>query len=323
MRASLGALRWLQIAALLTSLAMARTSNVADDATPTEPPGPSSRRTGLEVSEVTYHPAARSKGRILESVEIHNSQPWFQDVHGFRLAGDIDFTFPPNTILPSNAFVVFARVAADLISWAPITLIAPILEGYAGNRPDEAGMVRLDHRNLGALIEVWYSREAPWLAGAAGAGHSLVPTRPSLGQEAPRTWPTTTRVGGSPGTRAPTRDEPPRKLHISEHLAAEGALAPDLVEFHNSGAESMDLSGWVLPDDPFANRSGLPSGRTLASGGFLVIVGAQMGLGLNRSGESRDPWNASRSAADTARDYAGALEKGDLSTARVPWISLC
>ena len=41
-----------------------------------EPLGPASRRTGICISEILYHPAQRIDGRELEFIELYNSQPW-------------------------------------------------------------------------------------------------------------------------------------------------------------------------------------------------------------------------------------------------------
>ena len=40
-----------------------------------ETPGPCSRRTGLTISEIMYHPADRADKRNLEFIEIYNSDP--------------------------------------------------------------------------------------------------------------------------------------------------------------------------------------------------------------------------------------------------------
>jgi hypothetical protein len=53
--------------------AVAGTNRVVDLAA--EPLGPSSRRTGLVISEIMYHPAARADGKNLEFIEIFNSEP--------------------------------------------------------------------------------------------------------------------------------------------------------------------------------------------------------------------------------------------------------
>ena len=70
--------------------------------------GPSSRRTGLVVSEIMYHPAQRADGKNVEFIELFNSEPLSLDLGGYRLSGDLDFTFPTNTIIQPNGFLVVA-----------------------------------------------------------------------------------------------------------------------------------------------------------------------------------------------------------------------
>jgi len=73
---------------------------------PVEPIGPSSRKTGIIVSEIMYHPRFTND---LEFVELFNANSTFEDLSGFRLAGDIEFTFPTNTVVPAGGFLVIAR----------------------------------------------------------------------------------------------------------------------------------------------------------------------------------------------------------------------
>ncbi len=79
-----------------------------------ESPGPSSRRTGIAITEIMYKPAPRSDGKNLEFVEIYNSNPFYEDISGYRLDGQIGYTFPTNTILPGASFLVIAAVPADI-----------------------------------------------------------------------------------------------------------------------------------------------------------------------------------------------------------------
>src|SRR6185295_17349676 len=51
-----------------------------------EPIGPSSRRTGLVLSEIMFHPTNRTDLRNLEFVELFNSNPWMEDISGYRLS---------------------------------------------------------------------------------------------------------------------------------------------------------------------------------------------------------------------------------------------
>src|SRR5688572_24242202 len=79
-----------------------------------EPLGQSSRRTSLVISEIMYHPQARSDGKALEFVELFNSLSIPQDVSGWRLGGDADFIFPPNTVVHGRGFLVVAQSPDDL-----------------------------------------------------------------------------------------------------------------------------------------------------------------------------------------------------------------
>ena len=45
-----------------------------------EPPGPSTRRSGLTISEIMYHPKSRPDGKQLEFIEIYNSLPIWEDL---------------------------------------------------------------------------------------------------------------------------------------------------------------------------------------------------------------------------------------------------
>src|SRR2546421_3875258 len=81
-----------------------------------EPSGPSSRHGPVVISEIMYHPTNRVDGKNLEFIELFNSNPFFEDISGFRLSGEIDFTFPSNTVLNARSFLVVAAVPADVQS---------------------------------------------------------------------------------------------------------------------------------------------------------------------------------------------------------------
>ena len=66
-------------------LALAGGRTVETVSLPFEPLGPSSRRTGLVISEVMYHPSFRPDGTNLEFVELFNTLPYFEELSGYRL----------------------------------------------------------------------------------------------------------------------------------------------------------------------------------------------------------------------------------------------
>ena len=68
----------------------------------------------LRLSEIMYHPASRTDGRDVEFVEIYNSQPWAEDLTGYRISGDVSYNFPAGTIIPALGRLVIAAVPADV-----------------------------------------------------------------------------------------------------------------------------------------------------------------------------------------------------------------
>jgi hypothetical protein len=85
----------------------------------------------------------------------------------------------------------------------------------------------------------------------------------------------------------------------------------DSIELYNTGAAAVDISGWVLKDNQDSSKFTVPSGATLAAGGFRAFdVHSSFGLG----------------SADSARLYHGSTlvdsfswtEHSDPSWSRCP-----
>ena len=112
-----------------------------------EPIGPSSRRTGIAISEIMYHPAQRLDGRELEFIELYNSQPWAEDLSEWRLSGDIDFVFPDGTSVPALGYLVVAGAPGDVESHYGISGVAG---PWTDKLPNEEERVRL-RKPSGAL----------------------------------------------------------------------------------------------------------------------------------------------------------------------------
>src|SRR2546423_14137039 len=108
-----------------------------------EPMGPSTRRCGLVISEVLYHPLSRPDGRNLEFIELYNSQSVPANLSGFRLSGDVDFTFPANTIMPALGFLLVAPVPADIQAVYGIAGVLGPFGNATNSLPNAAGAIRL------------------------------------------------------------------------------------------------------------------------------------------------------------------------------------
>src|SRR5207237_10528912 len=213
--------------------------------------------------------------------ELFNSNPFSEDISGYRLSGDLDFTFPTNTILPGGAFLVVAKSPADIQSVYSITnVVGP----YAGSLKN-SGTVRLRNETGAIYLEVPYSNEPPWPVAADGTGHSLVLARPSYGEGFAKSWDISEVVGGSPGTVESYRPGPLRSVVINEFLAHTDDPLLDYIELYNHSNQPVDISGCILSDDARTNKFVI-SHTVVPARGFVVFDQSQMGFALSAGGET-------------------------------------
>lgn len=207
-----------------------------------EPPGPSSRRTGLVITEIHHQPAARNDGRQTAFVELYHSNPFFEDLSGWRLEGWMNFTFPAGSRIAGQAYQVIAVSPHDLAALHGITTALP------GQVPPAAAAsqtrtVRLRKRSGALVLEVAFADRDPWPAASFGTGHSMVLARPSLGEGNPLAWSPSARLGGSPGTADPPPDDSPEQVVFGEFLAATAPSSEPFLELFNRAFASIDLTG--------------------------------------------------------------------------------
>jgi hypothetical protein len=291
------------VGAQFRDTAVANGSIVNQVALPFEPLGPSSRRTGLAISEIMYHPAEVT-GLNLEYIEIFNGQDYYEDLSGFRLDGDIHYTFPAGTILQSGGFLVVARDPAAVEDFHGITgvlgpwrmetnVVGGVTNISAENLPNTSGTVRLENELGAHLLEVNYDSEGDWPAGADGAGHSLVLARPSYGENNVRAWAASELVGGSPGRREAYVADPLRAIVINEFLAHTDDPQVDFIELFNTSTQPVDISGCLLSDDFGQFKFEVPPGTVLPGRGSIAFDQNQLGFNLSSDGEEILLFNAS------------------------------
>jgi hypothetical protein len=285
-------------------------------APPFEPLGPTTRRHGVVISEVMYHPTNRADGRNLEFIEIYNSQPWFEDISGWRISGAIDYTFPSNTTLAARGFAV---VAANVSDFRSIYTALPTVFGPFANSnglQNSSGTLRLRNKADAVVFEMNYRGEPPYPPQADGAGHSLVLARPSYGERDPRAWAASSATGGNPGSADLQSSQTYRNLLINEILAHTDLPEVDFVELYNYGTTPLNVSGVILTDDPDTNKFVIAAGTSIPPQGFLVFTEAQLGFALSASGETLYAKHPSgRAVIDVIR--FGAQENG-VATGRYP-----
>ena len=283
-----------------------------------EPLGPSTRRTALVISEIMYHPRKiLGVSNSLEFIEIFNSQPFFENVSGFQLVGDIHYLFPPNTVIPAGGFLVVARDPQFVQKYYGISgVLGPgdgaKTNGLSGN----GGTVRLLSHAGAILLEVNYQGQNPWPIAADGAGHSLVLARASYGEGSPLAWAASDRVDGSPGRPDPFGSDPLGTVVINEFLANTTSPADEFIELYNHSTASVDLSGAYLSDDPATNKFRIPNGTTLAARGFVSFPGSALGFSLSSAGERIYFVNPSQTRVIDSVEFEA--QSAGVSSGRVP-----
>ena len=251
---------------------------------PREPLGPSARRQGMVISEVMYHPTNRTDGRNLEFIEIFNSQPWFEEIGGWRISGAIDYVFPSNTVLAARSFLVVAANPADFRAVYSFTNVYGPFLGSNGLQ-NSSGLLRLRNGRDAILFEMNYNGNPPYPAAADGGGHSLVLVRPSYGESDPRAWEASDTVGGNPGTTNAVGSNYYRTVLINEFLAHTDPPQVDFIELYNYSTGTVNLAGCVLTDDPATNKFIILTNTVIPAQGFVAFTQTQLGFALSAAGE--------------------------------------
>ena len=90
-------------------------------------------------------------------------------------------------------------------------------------------------------------------------------------------------------TTAPTKgaanDCAPR-VKLNE-IESNGGVPGDWAELYNAGPIAVDLSGWAFRDNDDTHTYVLPSGTSIAAGGYLVLDEATFGFGLGGADSAR------------------------------------
>jgi len=273
-----------------------------------EPPGPSSRRTGLAITEIMYNPRPEpglATNLTREFIELFNSKPWDEDISGFSITASVNYVFPSNTVLRAGAYLVVARVPDIIRTNYGITNVFGPWDGAETNRlSTEEGTVQLLNRQGAVLLSVNYEDSPPWSEAADGTGHSLVLTRPSFGEDDFRAWAESDVVGGSPGVADSTPNEPLASIFINEWQHHSDPV--DWIELYNHSNLPVDLSGAQITDNPQGtNFFRIPNGTSIPARGFISYEQDQLGFQLFAGGETIYLWNSTLTRVIDVIDFRG------------------
>ncbi len=149
----------------------------------------------LVFNEIMYHPATNELA--MEWVELYNQLAVDLDVSGWRLAGDIGYTFPAGTRVRGRGFVL---VALDSTALMAATTATNVLGPFTNRLSNGGGTLRLHNNNDRIMDAVNYETEGEWPVAPDGAGPSLAKRDEDMGSAHPASWHASRRIGGTPGT---------------------------------------------------------------------------------------------------------------------------
>ena len=99
-------------------------------------------------------------GRNLEFVELYNSNPWTEDLRGWRLSGDIDFVFPAGSQIAAKG--ISRRRESARRCAGGVWPSSGVLGGFAQDLSNEGGTLRLRKPSGAIVLEVSWNDHAPW-----------------------------------------------------------------------------------------------------------------------------------------------------------------
>ncbi len=123
------------------------------------------------------------KTEPVEYIELYNRGP-AADLGGWKFDRGVDFTFPPGTVLASNAYLVVAANPAAVMAKFGVSALGPF-EGTLANEGEEVRLVN----GAGATVDkVDYGVGFPWPVVGEPPGYSMELVNPGLDNDLGGHW---------------------------------------------------------------------------------------------------------------------------------------
>lgn len=126
----------------------------------------------LVFSEIMYHPVDENAPvDNHEFLEIYNRSASAVDLGGWRITGNVDYTFPAGVSIPANGYKVIAKNKSALAAIKSYMLQeGELLGDYGGELDNGGGTVNLLNPQAETVDSVTYSDQFPWPYGTDEMG---------------------------------------------------------------------------------------------------------------------------------------------------------
>lgn len=234
-------------------------------------------------TEMDYQP--RLNGQVygeLEFVELFNAGSRPVNLSGYRISGDIAYTFNTSFSWPPGSYLLLVK---DRTQWDLPGV--QIYQWTSGELPDPGGTIQLIPPSGEPVFSLNYQAGAPWPEPAVSHHYPLALKDVNLDYTRAQNWELSRVYGGTPGQANDA--VPDLDLVLNELMPDnQGAVAdptdnhPDWIELYNAGDKPVNLAGLCLSNDPAAPDKWVIESddydeTTLAPGAFALLWARGMG----------------------------------------------
>lgn len=141
------------------------------------------------LNEIHYAPDLKTEA--VEFIELFNNGTEKQDLSGWRLSGAVDYSFPANTGIDANGYLVVAQDPAALLAKFGCEAIGP----WAGRLSNDGETIRLRNAADDTIDKVDYQLGFPWPTTGDAPGYSIELINPAFDNDLGGNWRSATGSG--------------------------------------------------------------------------------------------------------------------------------
>ncbi len=243
------------------------TNNISEDASFTANFSGSLVPNPVIITEINYNSEVTLNSG--DWIELYNPSAFEIDLTGYTVGSKYyynKYKLPNHTVIPANSYLVLAENLNLFASIHPsVSNVLGDLDFELDNAGDSITMTDFSGTQLFAFS---FADNKPWPVTADNYGRTLELINEDADPSIPGSW-FAGCIGGSPGVEFTPCEENPIVDEINYNSSLDED-AGDWIELYNTGAELIDVSGWVIKDKN-NNSFVIPAGTMIDGNNYLVI----------------------------------------------------